>query len=221
METKVCTKCNINQYIENFRMKKDCKSGKYYRNSYCKKCEKIVKKNHYEKHKEQIKIKNKKWYEKNKEKIKNIYRKKYNSEYYAQWREKHPEKVKEYIKNDLKRIKQDPLKMIKRQSRDAIRNGFRRKGFSKNTKTEKLLKCNYDTFINHLLQTFEDNYGYKWDFKEPVHIDHIVPLETATTEEDIIKLSYYKNLQLLKAKDNLQKGSKLNYKIVNNSKEIL
>ena len=61
----------------------------------------------------------------------------------------------------------------------------------------------------HLYKTFFANYGYEYDGKEDVHIDHIVPLATANTEEEVIKLCHYTNLQLLKAKDNLEKGCKM------------
>lgn len=220
MEIKVCTKCKKAQEIENFRMKKDCKNGKYYRNSYCKNCEKNIKNEYYQKHKEKVKAKNKRWYEKNKNKILVIYKEKYGKEYRDKWKKEHQEKLKQYSKNDLQRIKSDPLKMFKRQARDAIRNGFRRKGFSKTTKTEKLLGCDYNLFIKHLLETFKLNYGYDYDWKEPIHIDHIIPLKNAKTEQEVIELSHYTNLQLLKVQDNLQKGSKLNYKIVYNSKEF-
>ena len=40
-----------------------------------------------------------------------------------------------------------------------------------------------------------------------MYIDHIVPLATATTENEVLKLCHYKNLQLLTAEDNLAKGS--------------
>jgi hypothetical protein len=46
-----------------------------------------------------------------------------------------------------------------------------------------------------------DNYG-QW------HIDHIIPLATAKTEQDVYTLSHYTNLQPLWAKDNISKGAK-------------
>jgi hypothetical protein len=49
-----------------------------------------------------------------------------------------------------------------------------------------------------------DNYGFDgW------HIDHIVPLATAKTEEQVAKLNHYTNLQPLWAKDNMSKGAKI------------
>jgi hypothetical protein len=51
-----------------------------------------------------------------------------------------------------------------------------------------------------------DNYGlFGW------HIDHIVPLSSAKTEEDLYKLCHYTNLQPLWAKDNWSKSNKLDY----------
>ena len=57
----------------------------------------------------------------------------------------------------------------------------------------------------HLKETWLKNYGKEWN-GEPYHIDHIIPLATATSEKEIIDLCYYKNLQMLTPKDNLVKN---------------
>ncbi len=56
-----------------------------------------------------------------------------------------------------------------------------------------------------------DTGGMTWKNKEFYgwHIDHIVPLSSAKTEEDVYKLCHYTNLQPLWSKDNMSKGSKL------------
>jgi len=50
--------------------------------------------------------------------------------------------------------------------------------------------------------------GMNWDNQGKWHIDHIIPLSSGNTEEEIIKLCHYTNLQPLWAIDNMKKGSK-------------
>lgn len=59
---------------------------------------------------------------------------------------------------------------------------------------------------DYLINTFTDRYGREFQSGEAVYIDHIIPLATATTENEVLKLCHYKNLQLLTAEDNLAKG---------------
>ena len=69
--------------------------------------------------------------------------------------------------------------------------------------------CDIEFLKKHLENQFLD--GMTWDDKGFYgwHIDHIIPLSSAKTEEDVYKLCHYTNLQPLWAKDNYNKGSKI------------
>ena len=152
-----------------------------------------------------IKEKRKQYYEENKELI-NERNKKYVQEHIEERR-----KYREKYRKD--RFEKDPLFKITVNIRHLISNSLRKQGFTKKSRTYKILGCDYDTFYNHLLQTYKKNYGVDWDGKEEVHIDHIIPVSIANSEEEIIKLCHYTNLQLLKAKDNLNKKDKLDWNL--------
>lgn len=191
METKVCRICGIEKNIQYFRKGRVCRS-----------CENK---------------KNKKWNNDNKEKML-----KYQKEYYKnninkikekrkiQW-ENWYSKNKEYVKKRKKN--KNTLEKNKDKIRRTIRLSFRRKGLIKSKHTEEILGISLKNFYCYLLKTFKDNYGYEWDGIEKVHIDHIIPLAIANNEEEVIRLCNYKNLQLLKEKDNLQKSSKINFNL--------
>lgn len=221
-ETKVCNKCSIEKPLDEFY-----KSGKYYRGK-CKECINLYNKNnrqdYYKKYRLDNKEKrneyNKKYYKENKEIIKEKYK-----EYYINWRKNNKEHSKQYRKDNLEKIKQqqnirqkekikkDKIYKLKHNLRVNVNKLLKNKNIIKKQKTEQIIGCDIEIATNYLLETFKKNYGYKWDGIEPVHIDHIIPLATAKTEEEVIKLFNYKNLQLLKAQDNLRKGAKLDWRI--------
>lgn len=227
MEKKLCKKCGIEKEFDNFRIKNV--NGKKYLYSYCKECEREINKEYIEKHKIQRKEYMNKYRKENRKKLniqRNILRKNnvektrfLNNESYKRNKEKRLKHNKEYrIKNRnkinqqvLNKKRNDYIFRLKCQTRNVLLNSFKRNGKIKSEKTEKILGCDLEYFVNYLLQTFKNNYGYEWGKKEPVHIDHIIPLATAKTEEEVIKLNHYTNLQLLKAEDNLHKGTKLDY----------
>lgn len=118
-------------------------------------------------------------------------------------------------KREYEKLKRDTDKVyfIKQKIRSVIYKSFARKGFQKISLAEEVTGMSGTDLCSYLLQTFKDNYGYEWDGVEGVHIDHIVPLASANTEEEVKRLCHYSNLQLLKAFDNLSKHDKLNYSI--------
>ncbi len=48
-----------------------------------------------------------------------------------------------------------------------------------------------------------------WENMGKWHVDHIIPLATAKTEDEVIKLCHYSNLQPLWAEDNWAKSDKI------------
>ena len=175
-------------------------------------------KEYREKNKDIIKQKQKEYYQNNKEKyaIKSkIYRENHKEEKRLQdkfYRETHR---KELNKKQLQRKENDPVYKLKCNLRGMIKNSFRRRGFKKKQKGEEIYGCTVNELIEHLIKTYENNYNERWDWKylKDVHVDHIIPLASANTEEDVKKLCYYTNLQLLKAKDNLDKKDSLEWEL--------
>lgn len=111
-----------------------------------------------------------------------------------------------------RRRKNDLVFAMKERARKTIAESFLRRGYRKGSKAEEIIGCDWQTFINHLFKTWEERYGAVYS-GEDYHIDHIVPLAKASSEEEIRKLCHYTNLQLLKPKDNLSKGAKINPQI--------
>lgn len=160
--------------------------------------------------KEKDKKRSKLYREANKEKIKEkakLY-KETNKEKIIQSNKLYRETNKEFVKNSKKKYKNKMLKTnsfyrLKHNIGNLIRHALKTNNFKKNTKTINILGCNYNEFKNHLELKFEswmnwDNYGlyngelnYGWD------VDHIIPISEAKTEEGILKLNHYTNLQPL------------------------
>lgn len=135
----------------------------------------------------------------------------------AEWKrtyyqENKTEIQKKKLAYTIKRLANDPIFKLKEQTRTLIRNSFKRTGYKKGTKTEEILGCDFNVFVEYLLGTWQANYGTEWN-GEPYHIDHIIPLATAKTEQDVIELCHYTNLQLLKPEDNQSKSDKLEWQI--------
>jgi hypothetical protein len=160
------------------------------------------------------------YYEKNKEKILE-YRNNYNKIYYEKNKEKIEKTAKIYRKNNKEKITKRKTEYNKKRKkidsiykfricvRESILKAFKRgtNQFKKNANTETILGCTTEEFIVYIENKFTkgmslENHG-KW------HLDHIIPLASANTEEDIIKLNHYTNFQPLWAKDNISKGCKI------------
>lgn len=109
---------------------------------------------------------------------------------------------KKYRKNKLDN---DPVYRLMKNLSRRIRKFVKKD----NKTTQKILGCSKEFFMNWIENQFQpgmtwDNYGqYGW------HLDHIIPLSTANTEQEIYKLNHYTNFQPLWWEQNLSKGDKL------------
>ena len=216
METRVCKNCGIEKPLEEYRKNKV--NNKIYLSYICLKCIRNQNnkrmKQYYLENKEKILEYQTVYRNQNKEKISNYFK-----EYYQKNRDKKIVKLKEYRQSNkakineykLNKAKNDKIYAFKCTIRKMLSNSFKRKKFTKSNHLEEIVGLNIEELINYLLETFKNNYGYEYNGKEKVHIDHIIPLATAKTENDVVKLCYYTNLQLLKAEDNLKKGAKLEF----------
>jgi hypothetical protein len=159
--------------------------------------------------------------------------KKRQREYSAQNKEKRLEynknnkgKIREYNNKTKKqrlnyynnRYKNDNLYKLKSIIRSRINESLKKKGYTKKSKTYIILGCTFEELFIYLESKFEpwmnwENQGwyngelnYGWD------IDHIIPLSSAKTEEDVIRLNHYTNLQPLCSKVNRDiKRDRLDY----------
>ena len=106
------------------------------------------------------------------------------------------------------RRRSDELFRLKGRFRSLLRSSLRRRGYSKRSKTQEVLGCDWETFRSHIERQFQP--GMTWEKMGPeIHIDHIIPLASATSYEDLVRLNHFTNLRPLWAVDNMRKGARL------------
>lgn len=109
---------------------------------------------------------------------------------------------------EYQKEQQDNFLCAKKSIRKLILHVFKKRGNSKhNTRTEEILGCSFQQFEQHIAEQFQQ--GMSWDNHGEWHLDHIVPLTCAHTEEELVQLNHYTNFQPLWAKDNMTKGDTL------------
>ena len=166
-------------------------------------------KENYELNKEKIKEESRKYYNENKEKI-NENRREKNRKRSLEYYYKNKEKInkKSYKRNNIKR-ENNPLFKLTHNIRTLIRLSIINQFTTKSKKTIEILGCSFEEFKHHLESQFDDkmnwnNQGTYW------HLDHIIPISSAETEEDVYRLNHYTNFQPLYWLDNLKKSNNIN-----------
>ena len=130
-----------------------------------------------------------------------------------EWRLENSERNRENHRTyQANRRATDPLYKLTENIRNLINKSLRNKGYKKTSKAQTILGCDFETLDAHLTDTALTNYGY-WSAAEEYHVDHFIPLSSATTEAEINKRNHYTNLQYLYPHHNLAKRDKLDWTI--------
>lgn len=234
---KTCASCNISKSKEDFPIKKSTFDGLY---SYCKECKKkkeresylinkekklAAAKKYYNKNKHKILLKreqnkeaynkyNREWHRKNRgralERMRN-WRKEnhsYRQEYKKIYRSLNKEKTKETYKNWLQN---NPVAKISKSCRNRISEIIKNKNLQKTKHFNEYIGCSASALSEHIQNQFKE--GMSWENYGEWHVDHIVPLSAASTEEQVYKLNHYTNLAPVWAHENISKNNSLVYTV--------
>lgn len=208
---KICRKPISEKYLEDNReLINTRRSKKYYENHE----KNLVKDRERIKNEREKRLKNsKKYYENNKDKVKEYQKKHYelNKETYIKkardWGKNNQEQKNNKVNERNKiRKKEDILFKLKTKLKTDIYISLKRRKKSKTL--EQIIGLSLDNYKKYIENQFEDwmtweNWGlYTW------HIDHIIPLSSAKTEDEVYLLWHYSNLRPLSAQENLKKGKK-------------
>lgn len=219
---KVCSKCNIEKPFGDFTFRE--KVNRY--ESRCNECVKEYRKEYYDKNKQKLIERSNSYYKENTEKVLSTvkeYReknkekvKKQKVDYHIKNAEKIREKVKNWKNNnkerrnqtEKERRKNDVLHKLVHYLRVRTNFYIKKMGVTKNNPSLKIIGLSPIELKEYIEKKFTE--GMCWDrMGKEIHIDHIIPLSSAKTEEEIYKLCHYTNLQPLWAEDNLKKSNKI------------
>ena len=117
-----------------------------------------------------------------------------------------------------KKRRKDPFFKLQFNFRQRTTLAIKSKGFTKKSKTQKILGCSWDKLKEHLENQFTD--GMNWDNYGEWHVDHIIPISMSETEEQLYKLSHYTNLQPLWGEENLAKSDNLPKEQIEKAKSL-
>ena len=202
---KKCSRCGEEKELEEFCKNKRSNDGLH---SCCRECNKKLAKKWRESNPDKVKTYNKdhyieqvKWRKNNIERV-HIANRKWDHKN----REKESKRKKVYFS---KRYHSDSFFKYKLNCRNIVHQAvYRGKPYKTKTRMFILLGCSFENLWEHLLSTWKNRYGVEY-MGEEFNIDHIIPLATAETKEDIAKLCHYTNLQMLTPEDNRAKADKM------------
>jgi len=220
MTTKVCKDCHKEKELYEFPKHKQMKDGHL---NQCKVCKNDYLRKYGEGNKEKLSEKSKTYYEENREVIKKRVRNHWNdnaTEINQKRREKYKidetyrEKVLQQCSTSNAKCRPERRKKVREEKSSAyylelcrkrMWHAFNGRG-AKSDKTKNLLGCDGDFLKQYLEGTKVEGKDYS-----DTHIDHIVPCSSfdLSDEDQQRKCFHYTNLQLLPARENLEKSNKI------------
>jgi hypothetical protein len=173
--------------------------------------EKTYRKEYYKSNKEKRQAQAKAWYVNNKDRVSEK-----NKEYEAANIEERKTYRKEYYKTNKTKLlsrqyerakerkQEDPVYKLRHYLSSSISKAFKKQQAIKSGSTVSIIGCSLEEFKQHIESQFElwmnwNNYGGRliqspntsWD------LDHIIPVSSAQTPEDLIRLNHYTNFKPL------------------------
>lgn len=223
---KTCTLCGEAKPFTDFHRQSNTKDGHC---CWCKPCKSEKKRAAYSVNAENIKARVAAYRVANPEKTADAKRAAYlkkHDQYKAKFRaayRRDPDRKKkyqsEYRRNNLlavnaatarykrERLRSDPLFRAEYSMRSRVFQAFRNKRLPKRGRTLEILGCGWNELKAHMEERFTE--GMSWDNYGSWHVDHIIPLSSATSEAELVRLCHFTNLQPLWAADNIRKGARI------------
>ena len=130
----------------------------------------------------------------------------------VQQSDKHKNNRKKYLKQQRET---DPLFKLIGTVRSRLYKFIKTSSIPKKNKTFEMVGCTPEFLKKHLEKQFHRHPDYHHPMNwlnytvHGWHIDHIIPLDSAKTPEDVEKLMHYTNLQPMWAEYNIKKGNKI------------
>lgn len=153
---------------------------------------------YYEANVEREKARAKAFYEQNKPRM---------LELAKQWKANHPEVVKQAQKRSKEKVRGTAVGRLAHNVSARIRSALSSGGYTKQSKAREILGCDWDFMKAHIERQFLA--GMCWEkLGSEIHIDHIVPIDAAETEQDVLLLSHFTNLRPMWAGENIRKSAK-------------
>lgn len=116
-------------------------------------------------------------------------------------------RARENAKRKRLRRKTDPMKAMQARLSRLHRHALTRVNAIKTSPTFEALGYSVEQFVVHIEKQFLS--GMSWDNMREWQIDHIIPVSTAKTEEDVIALNQLSNLRPMWAAENNRKKNKI------------